>query len=36
MEPKGWSHTMNSFLEPEDTNANEERDADDIERCVDL
>jgi hypothetical protein len=26
MEPKGWSHTINSFLEPEDANADEDRD----------
>jgi hypothetical protein len=34
MERKGWSHTMNSFPEPEDANADEERDYAD-ERCVD-
>lgn len=36
MERKGWSHAMNSFPEPKDANADEERDrVGNIERCVD-
>ena len=35
MEPKGWSHTINSFLNLKMLMLNEDRDVQDIERCVD-